>query len=83
MSDLCKLAEVFRSNVRAHRERLNLTQVEFSNLLGVQRTKVADLERGRNIPSLKVVETVANALRVDASSLLSESSSIKKVSKLT
>jgi transcriptional regulator with XRE-family HTH domain len=78
----CKLAETFRTNVKAHRERLNLTQTEFSNLLGVQRSKLADLERGRNIPSLRVVETVANALHVDASSLLSESSSIKKVSKL-
>lgn len=82
MTDQCKLAEVFRSNVRAHRERLNLTQVEFSNLLGVQRTKVADLERGRNIPSLRVVETIANALSVDASSLLTEKVSSKKLSKL-
>ena len=78
----CKLAETFRNNVKAHRARLNLTQVEFSNLLGVQRTKVADLERGRNIPTLRVVETIANALSVDASSLLTEKVSSKKLSKL-
>lgn len=83
MSDNCKLAEVFRNNVKSHRERLNLTQTEFSHLLGVQRTKVADLERGRNIPTLRIVESIANALSVEASSLLQDSSSRKKVSKLT
>ena len=57
-------------NLRRLRQAKNLSQEAYAHEAGIHRTYVSDLERGARNPTIVVVEKLASALGVSASSLL-------------
>ncbi|WP_095012054.1 helix-turn-helix domain-containing protein [Tsuneonella mangrovi] len=57
-------------NLRRLRSEREWSQEEFAHQAGIHRTYVSDLERGARNPTISVVERLAQALGVDAGSLL-------------
>ena len=60
------------ANVRRLREARGLSQERFSFESGLDRTYVSGIERGIRNPTIVVVERIAMALGVGASTLLEE-----------
>lgn len=69
-----ELHERFCLNLRAIRKASGLTQAKLAERLRVTQPVVAALEAGRRVPSLTVLQDVANALRVDPRELLKPAS---------
>ena len=57
-------------NLRQLRVAKGLSQEAFADEAGIHRTYVSDIERGARNPTIMVVERLARALKVQASSLL-------------
>ncbi len=57
-------------NMRRLRETAGFTQESFADHAGLHRTYVSDIERGTRNPTIRIVDKVAKALGVPASSLL-------------
>jgi putative transcriptional regulator len=53
-----------RTAIKEHRARLNLTQEDLANLVGVRRETIVFLEKGKYNPSLRLAHEVAKALGV-------------------
>ncbi len=66
-----QLVRRFAENVRRERLARNLSQEALADLADVHRTYIGMLERGEKNVTLGTLERVANALNVDAVSLLS------------
>jgi transcriptional regulator with XRE-family HTH domain len=67
------LQKVVGRNLRARRRAQGLSQEEFAHAIGVHRTYLGDVERGKRNLSLKWLERIAIELDIDARSLLEES----------
>lgn len=65
-----KLHQTFLDNVRARRKELGWTQAEVAKRLGISQATYANIESGRNTPTLEMVEKIARALNVGAVQLL-------------
>lgn len=63
-------AKVFGKNVRRRREHLQLSQEAFGHHIGVDRTYVLKLEKGKVNPKLDTIVRLAQALNVTTSVLL-------------
>lgn len=57
-------------NLRAHRQRLGLSQEQFAEKLGYHRTYIGGIEQGLRNLSLRSVERLADDLHVEPTSLL-------------
>jgi len=68
--DPASLALTIGSNIRAHRERLGLTQNDLAEATGIHRPNIARLEKGVGLPNLSTVIKVANGLSVTLESLI-------------
>ncbi|WP_347330913.1 helix-turn-helix domain-containing protein [Marinimicrobium locisalis] len=66
----CQLVRQFAENVRRERRDRGLSQEALADLADVHRTYIGMLERGEKNITLSTLERVANALNVDAVSLL-------------
>lgn len=66
-----QLHRKFCVNLREKRKLAGLTQVELANAIGMSQPQYTNVELGKNIPGLDVVERVAKALRIDPAELLS------------
>lgn len=64
----------FGATVRRLRERRSLTQAQLAARVGLGRTSVTNLERGKQNPPLSLLPELARALGVSASDLVSEAS---------
>lgn len=64
------LQDSFCHNARTLRTKRQLTQLELAKRMDVARSYVADLERGRNSPTLIVIANLAKALNVAPAQLL-------------
>ncbi len=53
-----------RTAIKEHRARLNLTQEDLANKVGVRRETIVFLEKGKYNPSLRLAHDVARALGV-------------------
>lgn len=51
-----------RTTIKEHRARLNLTQEDLANKVGVRRETIVFLEKGKYNPSLHLAHDVAKAL---------------------
>jgi len=51
------------TNIKEYRTKLNLTQDQLANLVGVRRETIVFLEQGKYNPSLKLAHDVAVALK--------------------
>lgn len=63
---------IFGANVRRLREKAGLSQDAFADVVGVHRTYMSGIERGKRAPSIIVVERLAKALRVDPGALFTD-----------
>jgi transcriptional regulator with XRE-family HTH domain len=62
---------VLASNIKACRKALGLTQERLAEKVDTATTYIAMIESGRRTPSFKMIERIAEALRVDAPELFS------------
>ena len=60
----------FGKKLREVRLKKNLSQGDIARILGVHRSYISGLERGRRNPSILTVHKIAKALRVSAKDLL-------------
>jgi transcriptional regulator with XRE-family HTH domain len=60
----------FGKKVRDVRLKKNLSQGDIARILGVHRSYISGLERGRRNPSLLTVQKIAKALGVNAKELI-------------
>ena len=51
-----------RTTIKEHRARLDLTQEDLANRVGVRRETIVFLEKGKYNPSLKLAHDIAVAL---------------------
>lgn len=58
------------NNLRKARKERGLSQEAFADEAGIHRTYISDIERGSRNPTIIVVETIAKALNMTASELL-------------
>lgn len=65
-----ELLKQFGRNVKAERVRRGYTQDDFALILGVNREHVSKIECGKLNMSLKKINAVAKALKIDVSELL-------------
>lgn len=57
--------------VKALRKQLKLTQAQLAGLSGLKRPNISRLENGTHIPSIALIELLAESLEVDISDLVS------------
>lgn len=69
------LLHVFAQNVRYYRLQLGLSQEELASLSGLYRTYISAIERERRNISLGNIQSIAQALHVEAYQLLLPSQS--------
>lgn len=60
----------FGKKLREARLNKKLSQGDVAKILGVHRTYISGLERGRRNPSLLTVQKIANALNISVKNLL-------------
>lgn len=63
------IRERFGRNVKSLREAATISQDEFADMVGVHRTYMSGIERGKRAPTIIVVEKLALALKVDPGAL--------------
>lgn len=59
-------------NLRAHRQKLGLSQEQFAEKLGYHRTYIGGIEQGLRNLSLRAVERLADDLEISPTALLLE-----------
>jgi len=57
------------TKIKEYRAKLNLTQDQLANLVGVRRETIVFLEQGKYNPSLKLAHDVAVALKTTITNL--------------
>lgn len=63
----------FGNKVRAERKKRNISQEEFSDIVGVHRTYIGMIERGEKNITLENIEKIAKALGLRIKDLFSDS----------
>jgi len=58
--------------IKRRREAAELSQEEFAERAGVHRTYVSQLERGIKSPSVRILDSLAGALKCEAWEILQE-----------
>jgi transcriptional regulator with XRE-family HTH domain len=66
------LAHRFARNLLKRRKELLLTQADLAERLGVATETVSRFERARHLPSLKMLERMAGALRIPIADLIGD-----------
>jgi len=57
-------------NLRRHRHQKGWSQEEFADRAGLHRTYISDIKRGARNPTITVVQKIADALGVEAATLI-------------
>ena len=68
---MAKLKSILASNIKFHRKAQGLTQENLAEMVQTASTYIAMIESGKRTPSFKMIERIANVLKVDASELFS------------
>lgn len=58
-----------QTKIKEYRAKLNLTQDQLANLVGVRRETIVFLEQGKYNPSLKLAHDVAKTLKTSVDKL--------------
>ena len=56
--------QFFCENVRYRRECLGLTQTELGDLCDIGKSRVSQIERGMDVPTIKTMARIAKALKI-------------------
>ncbi|MBQ2262871.1 MAG: helix-turn-helix transcriptional regulator [Loktanella sp.] len=67
------IREIFAKNLRAARRQKGLSQEELAHRADLDRTYISSLERNVYNPTIDVVARLADALEIEAASLLQNS----------
>ena len=70
------LAQRLARNLLKRRKELSLTQAELAERLEVATETLSRFERARHLPSLKMLERMAGALRIPVADLLGDAASM-------
>ena len=62
--------QVLRTNIKKFRNAKKLTQEELSEMAGISRDYLSEIERGLRFPSMKRLDMIAVALELDTYKLL-------------
>ena len=65
--------KLFGKKIREARERLDLTQFELSEKIGVSPNFLGDIERGIKLPSLNKLILLSNTLKLSLDSMFADS----------
>ena len=65
------LKSVLALNIKIHRKNLGLTQEKLAELVNTAPSYIAMIEAGRRTPSFKMIERIAEVLRLDPPELFS------------
>ena len=68
---MASLAERFATNLKSERLRRKLSQESLANKAGLSVSYISMLERGQRTPPLDTLESIAKALAVSPTSMLS------------
>jgi len=68
---MIQLKAVLAANLKNRRKTLNLTQDKLAELVNTAPTYIAMIEAGRRTPSFTMIERLAQALQIEATSLFS------------
>ena len=66
------LEKVVGLNVKRYREKRGLSQEELADISGLHRTYISGVDRGVRNPTIRIVQILAQALRVKPTDLLTE-----------
>ena len=55
----------FRENVQRKRREQNITQEKLANMAGIDRSHISNIETGKSIPTILMVEKISIALNTD------------------
>ena len=64
------LLEVLSENVRFYRKKTGLSQLKLAYQIEIAPSYLAEIERGKQYPSLKVLEKIADYFKIEAYQLL-------------
>ena len=64
------LSDVISENVRFYRKKAGLSQLKLAYQLEMAPSYLAEIERGKQYPSLKVIERIANFFEIEPYQLL-------------
>lgn len=67
-----KRNSILASNIKAERNRKNLTQAELAEQVNICESTISLIERGRQTPSVFVVHDIARVLNIDINELLKD-----------
>lgn len=73
-------ANIFRKNLLALMEALNVTQAELSERSGIPQGRISVLMNTVDNPKLKTIESIAEALRVTAAEIITDASAAPRAS---
>ena len=59
-------------NIKAERNRKNLTQFQLAELVGISESTISLIERGLQTPSIFLVYNIAKVLMIDINELLKD-----------
>ncbi len=69
MRSNARLPKNLGRKVQKRRQMLKLTQEELAFKVGVSRAYMGYIEQGRNIPSIELLQKIANALKISLKEL--------------
>lgn len=57
--------EIIRNNIKYYRKQKNFTQEKLSEISGISKDYLSEIERGKKSPSLKRLIIIANSLDIE------------------
>jgi transcriptional regulator with XRE-family HTH domain len=70
------LKDVFIRNLKKIRKEKHISQMKLADLCGTAASYIGEIEIGRKFPSVKMIEKIAKALRIEAHFLFVDESTI-------
>ena len=62
---MCNIKILFGRKIKEYRKKLNLTQANLAELVGVDDKHISCIESGKNFPSADLIARLANSLNVE------------------
>ncbi len=73
---MTKIQNIIIENLKNYRKSAGLSQAKLAEKCNLSTSFIAEIEMGRSVPSIKTLETIATALRVEPYQLLIDKENI-------
>lgn len=70
--------EIIRNNIKYYRKQKNFTQEKLSEISGISKDYLSEMERGKKLPSLRKLIKIAEACEIEAYKLLMPTTDFEK-----